>query len=451
MDRFLKGEDLSLYVEQAGVATSPGQDWAEIPANLDPQARASSKPKHCDAGERVASFEELDQGLSEEEARHEALRCLNCGVCSECMECIKVCEAKAIDHGMGPEEREIEVGSIILATGYDVMDPSSMVQFGYGKHPNVLTSLEFERLNNATGPTAGRILLRDSSGAFTEPPQSVAIIHCVGSRDRNYHAYCSRVCCMYALKYGRLLKDKLGRRTRVYDFYIDMRCFGRGYEEFYRRCQEEGIVFFRGKPSEITDQAASPKEEGKLIVVGEDTLMNRAYRIPVDMAILCSAMEARQDSMKTAGIFGISRGADGFFSEEHAKLAPLNTGTAGIFLAGACQGPKDIPDTVAQASGAAAKALGLAVFGKVQIPATIAWIDADACRGCRACIKACEHSAIDFDANHEVSIVNQAVCKGCGTCVRQCPNGAAHLWQFAEEQILTELDAMEETRRAAGA
>jgi heterodisulfide reductase subunit A len=343
---------------------------------------------------------------------------------------------------------EIEVGSIIVATGYDLMDPTPMTQFGYGKYPNVFTSLEFERLNNATGPTDGKIFIRDENGEFTKSPESVAIIHCVGSRDENYHLYCSRVCCMYALKYGHLIKDKVGHHTKVYDFYVDMRCFGKGYEEFYRRCQEEGITFFRGKPSEVTDHAIKPEEEGKLIIIGEDTLMNRQIRIPVDMVVLCAAIEARKDATDVAKIFGINQGEDGFFAEKHAKLAPLNTAISGIFLAGACQGPKDIPDTVAQASGAAAQALDLAIRGKVEIPSTIAWIEPELCEGCLTCVKACEHGAIEFNEKMGVSVVNQAVCKGCGICASVCANGAAHLWQFKEKEILTEYDGIMEGLQA---
>jgi heterodisulfide reductase subunit A len=305
-----------------------------------------------------------------------------------------------------------------------------------------MTSLEFERLNNATGPTGGQILLRDENGQFTEHPESVAIIHCVGSRDENYHEYCSRVCCMYALKYGHLIKDKVGHHTKIYDFYVDMRCYGKGYEEFYKRCQEEGILFFRGKPSEITDKAEKPQEEGKLIVVGEDTLLNRNIRVPVDMVILCAAIEARKDTADVARLFGIRQGADGFLTETHNKLAPMNTAAAGIFMAGACQGPKDIPDSVAQASGAAAHALELVLKGTMELPATVAWIDQDACEGCLTCIRACEQGAIDFNAWDQVSTVNQAVCNGCGACVNACPNGAAHLWQFREEQIFTEADGI---------
>ncbi|MBW2207476.1 MAG: FAD-dependent oxidoreductase [Deltaproteobacteria bacterium] len=438
--RYINGEDLNLFAEELAALEPPSREWQEIPKDLAKESRA--RGAHRDPRESVSSFEEVNLGFTEEEAQQEAYRCLNCGICSECMECVRVCEAKAINHNMEEEELEVEVGSIILATGYDLMDPTPMKQFGYGQYPNVLTSLEFERLNNATGPTSGQILMRNEKDEFTRPPESVAIIHCIGSRDENYHEYCSRVCCMYALKYGHLIKDKVGHHTKIYDFYIDMRCFGKGYEEFYRRCQEEGITFIRGKPAEITDQPTSPEEEGKLTVIGEDTLIGRRYRLPVDMVILCAAMEARADTAEVGRIFGVSQGADGFFLEEHPKLGPLNTATDGVFLSGACQGPKDIPDAVAQASGAAAKALALATRGKVDISPTISWIDPDLCAGCQTCINLCPYTAIEFDERRRVSVVNEALCKGCGSCSGFCPSGAARSKHFNNRQIFAEIEGI---------
>jgi heterodisulfide reductase subunit A len=445
---YINGEDLDLYTEQLSAQDSPGQDWREIAEDLDKQARA--RPVHRDALHRAFSFDEVDLGLEEDEAKREAGRCLNCGICCECLECVRACEPKAIDHNMKEDEIEVEVGSIILATGFDLMDPSSMKQFGYGIYPNVFTSLEFERLSNATGPTGGKILIRDENGELSRPTGSVAIIHCVGSRDVNYYEYCSRVCCMYALKYGHLIKEKVGHETAVYNFYIDMRCFGKGYEEFYRRCQEEGITFIRGKPAEITDQPNTSEEEGKLIVIGEDTLLGRPLRVPVDMVILCAAMEARKDTLDVGRIFGVNLGADGFFLEEHPKLGPLNTATDGVFLAGACQGPKDIPDTVAQASGAAGKALSLATRGQVDVLSAISWIDPDICAGCQTCIKLCAYSAVEFDERRGVSVVNEALCKGCGSCAGFCPSGAAQVKHFNEKQVFAELDGIMDAIAAVG-
>jgi len=376
--------------------------------------------------------------------------CLKINGFMDCKGCENACEPKAILPEDEEKIEEIDVGSIILATGYDPMDPTPMKQFGYGVYPNVFTSLEFERLSNATGPTGGKILVRDENGELTREPKSVALLHCIGSRDVNYHEYCSRVCCMYALKYTHLIKEKVGHDTQVYDFYIDMRCFGKGYEEFYERCQKEGSIFIRGKVAEITDQAIAPEEEGKLIAVAEDTLLASRLRISVDMVVLCVAMEAREDAIEVGRIFGVNQGADGFFLEEHPKLGPLNTATDGVFLAGACQSPKDIPDTVAQASGAASKALSLATRGKVEIPSTISWIDPDICAGCQTCIELCAYSAIEFDERRGVSVINEAVCKGCGSCSGFCPSGAAQVKHFNKKQIFAEFDGIMDALHSVG-
>ncbi len=391
---------------------------------------------------RILSFCEVEPCLTPDQALEESQRCLNCGTCCECLECVKVCEANAIDHTMGPRSFQVQAGSIILATGYDTLDPTMMKPFGYGKYPNVFTAFEFERLSNATGPTGGEILLRDDNRSFTQPPKSVAIVHCVGSRDVNFHEYCSRVCCMYALKYTHLIKEKVGHDTKVYDFYIDMRCFGEGYEEFYKRCQEEGTIFVRGKVAKITDQTKNPEEKGKLIAIAEDTLLGELIRVPVDMVILCTAMEARKDAEALGRIMGVNQGADGFFLEEHPKLGPLNTATEGVFLSGCCQKPMDIPDTVSQASGAAAKALSLAARGNVEISPTISFIDPDICVGCKTCIDLCPYSAIEFDALCQVSVVNEAVCKGCGSCSGFCPSGAATSRHFMKKQVLAEISGL---------
>jgi len=270
-----------------------------------------------------------------------------------------------------------------------------------------------------------------------EKPKSVAVLHCVGSRDRNYHEYCSRVCCMYALKYDHLIKDKVGHDTKIYNFYIDLRCFGKGYEEFLRRVQEEGVTFVRGRPSEIRQRG-----DGKLVVRAEDTLSAQLLEIPVDMAILCTAMECRGDTSEVARVFGVSQGMDGFFLEEHPKLGPVSTATDGIFLGGSCQGPKDIPDAVAHASGAAAQSLALAARGTVEISPTTSYIDPDICIGCKACIGLCAYSAIEFDERRGVSVINEAMCKGCGSCAGHCPSGAAQIRHFTERQVFSELEGL---------
>ncbi|MFO8056888.1 MAG: FAD-dependent oxidoreductase [bacterium] len=355
IDRYLRGEDL---VE--GRPERPhGDNWGEIPDDLEKANRAV--PPELEPAERIKGFDEVEQAFTEEAARAEAARCVSCGVCCECKLCETACEAHAIDHTQTDQVVDLDVGSIIVATGFDAMDPTPMEQYGYSKYPNVITNLEFERLSNATGPTSGEILKKDPEDkwGYSDPPQSVAFLHCIGSRDKNYHEYCSRVCCMYALKMAHLVKDKCGHETQVYNFYIDMRCFGKGYEEFYQRIQEEGVRFIRGKASEVTDQAESPEEEGMLVVKAEDTLTGKMLRVPVEMVVLCTAMEARKDAPDIARTFGLTLSKDGFFMEEHPKLGPVSTPTSGVFLAGACQGPKDIPDSVSQAKAAASEAQAL--------------------------------------------------------------------------------------------
>ena len=346
------------------------------------------------------------------------------------------CEAKAIDFTQKDEIVELEVGNIILATGYQQFDPSVVYQYGYKRFPNIYTGLEFERLSNASGPTSGKIVLADGS-----KPQSVAILHCIGSRDENYHKYCSRVCCMYSLKYAHLLREKVPE-VEVYEMYIDMRCPGSSYEEFYERLQREGVNFIRGRAGEITNVAQTPEEKGKLIISVEDTLIRRFRRIPVDMVVISAALEPQADAAEVGRIFSISRKADGFFLERHPKLDPVATATDGVYVVGCCQGPKDIPDTVAQASAAAARALALICAGKVEVEATTAFIDKNKCSGCKVCIELCPYKAITFDETNKVSAVNEAVCKGCGTCVSACPSGAIKGNHFTSEQIMAEIEGV---------
>ncbi len=352
-----------------------------------------------------------------------------------CKLCEKVCEKEAINHDMEEEEIEIEVGTIILASGFKPFDPRRIPAYGYGRYPNVITALEFEKLVNASGPTGGNILLANG-----EKPKSVGIIHCVGSRDENYNEYCSRVCCMYSLKFAHLIKEKT--EADIYDFYIDMRCFGKGYEEFYHRLLHEGTKFIRGRVSEVTDLSLTEQEEGKLIIRVEDTLLGTVRRIPVDMVILATGLEPGLDSNEIARIFNISCSQDAFFLERHPKLAPVSTFSDGIFLAGTCQGPKDIPDTVAQAGAAASEALALSDKGTFELEPITAEIDEELCSGCQICVGLCPFTAITFDKEKGVSVINDALCKGCGTCVSACPSGASQQKHFRDAQIFAEIEGL---------
>ncbi len=269
-----------------------------------------------------------------------------------CKACEKFCPTNAIDFTQEDEIITVQVGNIILATGYDLFDARRISQYGYGRLANVYTNLEFERLTNAAGPTNGNIVLRDGMTV----PKTVGIVHCVGSRDRNYNNYCSAICCMQSLKFAHLVKERTG--ATVYQFYIDMRTAYKDYDEFYQRILEEGTLFVRGKVAEVTDAARLPGEEGKLIVQVEDTLVGKQRRIPVDMVILSAGLEPRYDSKEVAHLFGISCSANGWFIERHPKLDPVATMTEGIFIVGCVQGPKDIPASVAQGAAAAARVLG---------------------------------------------------------------------------------------------
>lgn len=351
--------------------------------------------------------------------------------------CVEACgEKKAIDFKQEEKTETIQVGTIVVATGFKTFDSKRMPQYGYGRYPGVYTALEVERLVNASGPTGGHVVLRDGK---TEP-KSIGIIHCVGSRDKKTNRWCSRVCCMYSLKLAHLLKEHTG--AEIYNFYIDMRTPGKAYEEFYDKLLEEGVHFIRGRVGEVTDWAFTKEEEGKLVIRVEDTLANAVRRIPVDMVVLSTGLEPQTDAQDVRRMFNMSCGTEGFFLERHPKLAPVNTFTDGIFLAGACQGPKDIPDVVAQAGAAAAEAMVLIDKGYVeQEPNTAKILEAE-CSGCKSCIPLCPYTAITFDEAKKKASINEALCKGCGTCVASCPSGSIIQNLFEDEEIFSEIEGV---------
>ncbi len=345
--------------------------------------------------------------------------------------CVEACKAGAIDFEQKGEVIEKEVGSIIIATGYDPFDPHLLPQYGYGVYDNIITGLQFERLSSPSGPNKGEILLKDGT-----VPKAIAFLHCIGSRDENANLHCSRICCMASMKQAHLAKEKTG--AEIYEFYIDINAFGKGYQEFYKRVREEGIFFIRGKGSEVF------KRDGRLVVAAEDTLLGTPLEIPVDMVVLGTGLTPRRDADKVSQTFGISRSSDGFFMEAHPKLRPVATQVDGIFLAGCCQGPKDIPDTVAQASAAAAEVMSLLNKGEIEVEPTTATIDPELCAGCKLCIEICPHSAIEFLEMKGISSVNEVLCKGCGACTAICPNKAARQNHFTQGQVLAEVDSLVE-------
>ncbi len=350
-------------------------------------------------------------------------------IADACGLCQMVCEADAINFDQEDEIIELDVGAIVVATGFEMWNPTQLPQYSYGLSPNIITGLEFERLTNAGGSTGGEILTAEG-----KKPERVAIIHCVGSRDHNAHEYCSRFCCMYSLKQAHLVRDRTD--AEVYEFYMDMRAFGKAYEEFYERVQEEGITFIRGRGAEV-----EVLPDGKLRVKGEDADLGKLVAADVDLVILASAIEPIHDANRVAALFGLGRTPDGFFAEAHPKLRPVETSTAGVFLAGCCQGPRDVPDTVAHAGAAALEAVGLFNRGEVTISPTIAVVEAVKCVGCGDCILACPYSAISRNGD-EKAVVNSALCHGCGTCAATCPAGAITALHFTDEEIVAQIDGL---------
>jgi heterodisulfide reductase subunit A len=353
-----------------------------------------------------------------------------------CKACEKFCPTGAIDFRQEDELIDVEVGNIVLATGYDLFDARRVSSYGYGRLPNVFTSLEFERLTNAAGPTNGNVVLRD--GKTT--PKSVGIIHCVGSRDKNFNNYCSVICCMQGLKFAHLVHERTG--ATVYNFYIDMRTAYKAYDEFYQRVLEEGTLFVRGKVAEVTNAARYEREKGKLIVQVEDTLAGKQRRIPVDMVILSSGLQPRRDAKEVGKLFGISCSSDGWFTEKHPKLDPVATMTEGVYIVGCAQGPKDIPSSVAQGAAASARVLDKILQKEVALEPIKATVDPEACSGCRICNGLCPFNAISFLDDRMVTEINPALCQGCGTCVAACPAGAISGTGFSDEQILAQIDGL---------
>jgi len=356
--------------------------------------------------------------------------------CIECNLCVQACGPEAIDHNQQPEIIELEVGTIVAAIGYDPFDPSGIYQYGYGRFSNVITAMEIERMINASGPTGGHVI-KPSDGI---EPKRVAFIHCVGSRDEQIgKPYCSRVCCMYSMKNAQLCIDH-EPDTEVTCYYMDIRSFGKGYEEFYKTSQEKyGIEFIRGKPAQIFEN-----DDLTLTIRAEDTLLGKVTEYTYDLVVLSVGLEHSAGSDELRQTLGLSRSADGFYMEAHPKLRPVDTLTDGVYIAGVAQGPKDIPDSVAQGSAAASRAAIPMAKGEVEIEPIIASNDETVCGACQVCVELCPFDAISIATGvggKEFAQINSALCKGCGTCVGACPSGAMNQQHFKTEQIMAQISA----------
>jgi len=357
---------------------------------------------------------------------------LKTGKCGDHPLCVEACERDAIDFNQKEEIVEIDIGTIVVATGFDLFDPKEKPEYGYEENDKVITGLEFERLVSASGPTEGHIEINGKE------PKKVVFIQCVGSRDKETHEYCSRVCCMYTAKQAHMVKDKIPGSDLII-YYTDVRAFGKGFEEFYNRVQGEGVIYRRrelGDPIQVVNK-------GEKVVVKAKGHPD----IEADLVVLATGIIPRKDTKEFSRVLNINQSADGFLLEAHPKLKPVDTFTEGIFLAGCCQSPKDIPDAVAQACGAAIRASEPLAKGKVVVEAISANIDDDLCSGCRICEDLCAYSALEFDSKDKLMRVNDVMCKGCGSCASACPTGAITMRHFDMKQILAQIEGIISERR----
>ncbi len=343
-----------------------------------------------------------------------------CGICQ------KVCPVGCVDYEQKDEIIEEEVGAIVVATGYDLYPIENMGEYGGGKYADVITGLQFERMLSASGPTEGEVR-RPSDG---KEPKEIVFLTCCGSRDPEAHMpYCSKVCCMYLTKHAMLYKHKV-HDGQAYVFYMDVRTAGKGYEEFYTRAAEEDdVLYIRGKVSKIYE------EDGKVMVWGVDTLTGKKVEIAADMAVLGLATVPNVAAKKLANKLKIHTDEWGFLAEAHPKLRPVESLAPGFYLAGAAQGPKDIPEAVAQASGAASKVAHLFAEEEYHREPIIAWIDEDTCAGCRVCISVCPYDAAEFDEENGIAKIQEAICEGCGACIAACPSASAQQRNLTDEQV----------------
>lgn len=404
----------------------------------DKQLKSFKKEERVKEGklkpaERIKNFKEAVLPITEEQAKAEAQRCLDCGICSECHECAKACEANCIDYNQTEEMVTKEVGAIVVATGTDLIDTDIFGEYGGGRLDDVITGLQYERLMCASGPTQGHIL-RPSDN--TEP-KKIVFLSCVGSRDESIgKPYCSSACCMYIAKQSILTKEHIPD-SNSYVFYTDIRAPGKSYDEFISRAKQYGTHYIRGKVAKIY------KKGKKLIVKGADTLIGEAIEIEADLVVMASAMVPSEGYKKLAEVLNITTGPFGFFTESHPKLRPVETNTAGIFLAGTCQSPKDIPASVSQGSAAAGKVLALMSKDKLATDPIVAIVDQTRCIGCNKCLMVCPFNAIeevDLRGKNVVQVI-EAVCKGCGLCEATCPIDAVSLNYYTDEMILVEIEA----------
>ncbi len=334
------------------------------------------------------------------------------------------------------KEVELKFGNVIVASGLKPYDPGGIENYGYGKLPNVITSLEFEQMLKK-----GKIVTKEGA-----EPKNVAIIHCVGSRNKDYHEYCSRICCMTALKFSNQLRSALPD-TNIFECYADIRSFGKGCEEFYAQTSRKDIMFlmFDQKNDLPRIRKAETMDECDMLIEFNELLSGEDIEVPADMVVLMVALEAQENARDIAHAVGVSMCGNEFYIERHPKLDPVATTTDGVYVVGGCQSPKDIPDSISQARAAAARILATINIGQVEVEVTTAVVNEDICCGCQTCVNVCPYTAISFDEEKGVSVVNEVLCKGCGTCGSTCPTGAIRSRHFTDKQILSQIEGLMST------
>jgi len=352
------------------------------------------------------------------------------GKCGNKPLCKEACAQGAIKFDQKEETVEVKVGSIIVTTGYDLLDPTSLYEYGYANSPDVIITLELERLISSSGPTKGEILRPSDQ----QKPKSITFILCVGSRDETQCTWCCRIGCMSALKHVYLLREKLGEDVEINICYTDIRSYGKGYEEFYRKIRGLKTNMFRGRPSEVRDM----KTYQKIDIF--DTTTNKLFEIKTDMIVLVPALVPRSNTDELARLLRLTLSGDGFFLEAHPKLRPVDTFVNGIFIAGCCQGPKDIQDTVSQASGAASRVATILSKKELEIDPLIAAVDEEVCTGCGICVEVCPYEARTLNEKTKIAEVNEALCAGCGGCIAACPSNASIHKNFTKKQLLDMVD-----------
>jgi len=403
----------------------------EIPVERANKTKRQSIPKETVKSRLDDCYLEVAKPFSEEIAKKEASRCLHCANCGVCKECVRACEAGAINHNQIPTMIHEKVGAIIVATGYNAFDPSVIPQYHYKdpEYPDIITGLEFERYTNSAGPTEG-VLHVPSTG---KKPESIAFINCVGSRDKNYHEYCSRYCCTASIKHAFLMKNKYGDDIDIQLFYKDIRTFGKGYEELYNNSRSMGVDYVKGVPSEIRKDL-----EDKMYFDIFNPDLGKTIRYYPDLIVLQTAIEPQKDAKKIGELLSCSMDKDGFFIEKHMKVGPVETASAGKFIAGTCRGPLDITDSVTQGVAAASLAAKLIMSKSIEKESIIAEIDQNICSGCGSCVSICVFNALSLEEDekgHLKSNVNKILCEGCGACVATCPSRAIRMNHYTDEQI----------------